>query len=430
MTRRQRTLRTAVEFSGRGLHSGELVVARVLPAPQGTGVEFVRTDLPDAPPIPAHVTYHSEKERRTRLQRGNANVDTVEHFLAACGGARVDNVTVELSGPELPGMDGSALEFLRLFDQAGMVDQQLDAPCFQLDQPVYVRDQGATLVALPTERNSLTLQYVASFDEPGVKGGSYEFDLTTEKFATDIAPARTFCMASEVEMLRAAGFGKGANKENRVGRGDPERKLRMPDEPVRHKLLDLVGALPLLGADLHAHVIATRSGHKTNIALVRRLLDLMQAREVRGTIKRDSGMDVRDILRMLPHRYPFLLIDRVIEMDGYQRGVAIKNVSINEPFFTGHFPDAPIMPGVLQLEAMAQLAGVLLLRKLENTGKLAVLWAIDKVKLRGAVTPGDQLRIEVETLRMKGQTAQVRGTGTVAGRLVCEATLMFTLVDA
>jgi UDP-3-O-[3-hydroxymyristoyl] N-acetylglucosamine deacetylase/3-hydroxyacyl-[acyl-carrier-protein] dehydratase len=203
----------------------------------------------------------------------------------------------------------------------------------------------------------------------------------------------------------------------------------MPGEPVRHKLLDLMGDLFLLGADLQAHVIATRSGHASNAELVARLVDLMQSDEAGGLLQRESGLDIREVMKMLPHRYPFLLIDRVIEMEGFQRAVAIKNVSINEPFFTGHFPEVPLFPGVLQLEAMAQLAGVLLLRKLENTGKLAALWSIDKVKLRGAVVPGDQLRLEVETLRMKGETAQVRGTGSVAGKLVCEATLMFTLVD-
>lgn len=419
-----------MEFSGKGLHSGETINARVLPAAQGTGVEFVRTDMPDSAPIPASVTYHSEKERRTRLQRGESSVDTVEHFLAACAGAMVDNVTVEISGPEMPGMDGSALEFLKLFQQAGAVDQASDVRSFRLQEPVYVRDQDATLVALPSDKDHLTLQYVASFDEPGVAGGSYQFELTGDNFESQIASARTFCMASEVEALQAAGFGKGATRENTVVLGDPDTKMRMPDEPVRHKLLDLVGDLYLLGADLKAHIIATRTGHKTNIKLVRRLLDLMQAEETGGVIKRESGLDIREILRMLPHRYPFLLIDRVVEMDGYQRAVAIKNVTINEPFFQGHFPSAPLMPGVLQLESMAQLAGVLLLRKLENTGKLAVLWAIDKVKLRGAVSPGDQLRIEVETVRMRGQTASVKGTGSVAGRVVCEASLMFTMVDA
>jgi len=430
MNRRQRTLRSAVEFSGIALHSGETVEARVLPAQADSGVEFVRVDLPDSEPIPAHISYHSAKERRTHLQRGAAEVDTVEHFLSACTGLGVDNLTVEISGCELPGLDGSARPFIELFQQAGIVEQRQEARVFRLEQPVYVRKGDATLVALPSERANLTLQYVASFDEPGVEGGSFQCVVTPESFAADIAPARTFCLASEVEALQQAGLGKGATRENTIVLGDPGIDLRLPDEPVRHKLLDLLGDLHLLGADLHAHIIATRSGHRTNAELVRNLLDLMQTAETGGVIRRESGMDVREIVRMLPHRYPFLLIDRVIEIDGYKKAVAVKNVTINEPYFQGHFPAQPLMPGVLQLEAMAQLAGVLLLRKLENTGKLAVLWAIDKVKLRGAVTPGDQLRIEVETLKMKGTTAQVRGTGSVAGRLVCEANLMFTMVDA
>jgi UDP-3-O-[3-hydroxymyristoyl] N-acetylglucosamine deacetylase/3-hydroxyacyl-[acyl-carrier-protein] dehydratase len=427
--RSQRTLRTAVEFSGQGLHSGRNVDARVLPAPQGTGVEFVRTDLPDAPPIPARIAYRVSTDRRTRLQRGNAEVETVEHLLAVCMGLGIDNLTVELSGPEVPGLDGSAIALLELFQNAGTVDQRAEARVFRLGEPLYVRDGPATLVALPSEGPSLTLQYIASFDEPGVEGGSLQLEITPESFARELAPARTFCLASEVEALQEAGFGKGANRENTLVLGDPASALRMPGEPVRHKMLDLLGDLYLLGADLQAHVIATRSGHTTNAELVRRLSDRMQAEETGGLIRRESGLDVREIMRMLPHRYPFLLIDRVLEIEGYQRAVALKNVSINEPFFEGHFPDQPLFPGVLQLEAMAQLAGVLLLRKLENTGKLAVLWSIDKVKLRGSVVPGDQLRIEVETVRMKGQTGQVRGTGSVGGRVVCEAVLMFTLVD-
>ncbi|MFN0241555.1 MAG: UDP-3-O-acyl-N-acetylglucosamine deacetylase [Planctomycetota bacterium] len=430
MTRRQRTLRTVVEFEGVGLHSGRTIRGRMLPASEGTGVEFVRTDLPDSQPIPAHIAYHSAKERRTRLQRGAAEVDTVEHLLAVCKGLSVDNLTVELSGSELPGLDGSALEYMRLIQQAGVVEQNADARVFKLDQPVYVREGNATLVALPTDRPALTLQYIAAFDEPGVEGGSLQLEVSAETFGREIAPARTFCLASEVEALQKAGLGKGATRENTLVLGDPDSVQRLSAEPVRHKMLDLLGDLFLLGADLEAHIIATRSGHATNAELVRRLLDLMQALETGGLLKRDSGLDVREILRMLPHRYPFLLIDRVLEIEGFRRAVAIKNVSINEPYFPGHFPNAPLMPGVLQLEAMAQLAGVLLLRKLENSGKLAVLWSIDKVKLRGAVVPGDQLRIEVETLRSKDQTAQVRGVGTVAGRVVCEAILMFTMVDA
>lgn len=430
MTRNQRTLRTAVEFTGVGLHSGAETRIRILPAPQDNGIEFVRTDLADAPPIPARIQYRVPVDLRTRLERGGAQVDTVEHLLAVCSALGIDNLTVEMNGQEMPGMDGSAKVFLELFQRAGVIEQRAAAKTFRLDQPVYVREGQATLVALPSENPALTLQYIASFDEPGVEGGSVQLEISPETFARELAPARTFCLASQVEKLQAAGFGKGATRDNTVVLGDPQTVMRMQGEPVRHKMLDLLGDLSLLGSDLHAHIIATRSGHATNAELVRRLLDLLQQAETGGLVTRESGLDVREILRMLPHRYPFLLIDRVIEIEGYQRAVAIKNVTINEPYFQGHFPDQPLMPGVLQLEAMAQLAGVLLLRKLENTGKLAVLWAIDKVKLRGAVVPGDQLRLEVETVRLKGTTGQVRGVGTVAGRVVCEAQLMFTLIDA
>jgi len=427
--RAQRTLRSPIEFSGRGLHSGEIVDVRILPAPQGTGVEFLRTDVPDAVPIPANIRFHSEKDRRTRLERGGCAVDTVEHLLAVCNGLHVDNLRVEISGNELPGLDGSSRSLVELFQQAGVVDQRAEARTFRLQEPLYVRDGEATLVALPAERSGLTLQYIASFSDPEIEGGSFQCDITPETFAAEIAPARTFCLASEVERLKAAGLGKGATRENTVVLGDPQTVLRMPAEPVRHKLLDLLGDLFLLGADLQAHVIATRSGHRTNAEMVRRLVDRMEEEETGGLIRRESGLEIREILRMLPHRYPFLLIDRVLEIDGYQRAVAIKNVTINEPYFNGHFPERPLMPGVLQLEAMAQLAGVLLLRKMEHTGKLAVLASIDKVKLRRQVQPGDQLRIEVETQRMKGEMAQVKGTGTVAGRVVCEAILTFGMVE-
>ncbi len=430
MSRLQRTLRTPVEFTGTGLHSGATVRARALPAPQGTGIEFVRIDIPDSAPIPARIQYRVKADLRTRLKRGNAEVETVEHLLAVCAGLGIDNLRVEMDGAEMPGMDGSAQTFLELFQQTGSVDQRAEARSFRLEQPIYVREKSATLVALPSETPALTLQYIASFDDPDVQGGSLQLEITPESFAKEIASARTFCLASEVEKLQQAGFGKGATRENTVVLGDPQTVMRMSAEPVRHKMLDLLGDLSLLGADLHAHVIATRSGHSTNAELVRRLVDLMQEKETGGLIQRESGLDIREVMKLLPHRYPFLMIDRVIEIDGYQRAVAIKNVSINEPFFQGHFPGQPVMPGVLQLEAMAQLAGVLLLRKLEYTGKLAVLWSIDKVKLRGAVVPGDQLRLEVETLRMKGETGQVRGTGTVAGRVVCEATLMFTMIES
>ncbi len=430
MSRRQYTLRTPVEVTGVGLHTGEETQVRVAPAPPDHGIEFVRTDIDDAPSVPALIGNQSPKDRRTRLVRDRVEVETVEHFLAACKGLGVDNLRVEMSGSEFPGVDGSAAPFVELLESGGLVEQKPAAKVFRLEEPVFVRDGNATLVALPTEKDVLTLQYVASFEEPGVESGSYQFDVDPETFKAEIASARTFCLASEVEALQAAGLGKGATRDNTLVLGDPDTEMRMEGEPVRHKMLDLVGDLSLLGSDLIAHVIATRSGHATNAELVRRLLAIIEAKEASGLVERESGMDIRRILEQLPHRYPFLLIDRVIEVQGFQRAVGIKNVTINEPYFQGHFPDIPLMPGVLQLEAMAQLSGMLLLRKLEFSGKLAVLWSMDKVKLRGGVTPGDQLRLEVETVRIKGDTIKVRGSGSVAGRPVCEAELMFTMLEA
>jgi len=429
MTRPQRTLKTAIEYSGPGLHSGEDVHVRILPASPENGIVFTRTDLPDSLPIPASIAYHSARDRRTRLERQEAEVNTIEHMLAVCSGLKIDNLNVEVSGAEMPGMDGSSLEILKIFQQAGVVDQRAEAREFSLKEPVFVRQGNATLVALPVDEPGLTLQYIASFDDPEVEGGSFQVRVGPEEFEREIAPARTFCLKSEVEMLQKAGFGKGATRENTLVLGDPESVMRMDSEPVRHKVLDLMGDLMLLGADLNAHVIATCSGHATNAELVRRMVDMIQEEEAGGLITRETGLDIREVMKLLPHRYPFLLIDRVLEIDGYQRAVAIKNVTINEPYFQGHFPQAPLMPGVLQLEALAQLAGVLLLRKLEHTGKLAVLMAIDKVKLRSPVSPGDQLRLTVETIRMRGEIGRVRGVGTVAGRVSVEAELTFALTD-
>lgn len=430
MSRKQRTLKTPVEISGVGLHSGEEVHVRVLPAPVDHGIEFVRTDLEDAPTIPAHIRYHSLRERRTKLVREGVSVETVEHFLAACSGLGVDNLRVEMDSAEFPGVDGSAQPFVDLLQKGVTLEQKQEVRVLRLEEPVFVREGRATLVALPNDGQDLSLQYVASFDDPDVQGGSFSLDLSPHAFMEQIAPARTFCLASEVEALQAAGLGKGATRENTLVLGDPDTVQRLPDEAVRHKMLDLLGDLSLLGAQLQAQVIATRSGHSTNALLVSRLLDLLQDQETGGLVERESGMNIEEIIQMLPHRYPFLLIDRVIEVEGYKRAVGIKNVTINEPFFQGHFPNKPLMPGVLQLEAMAQLAGMLLLRRLEYSGKLAVLWSMDKVKLRGGVTPGDQLRLEVETTRIKGETVQCRARGLVANKVVCEAMLMFTMIEA
>ncbi|MBL8754501.1 MAG: UDP-3-O-[3-hydroxymyristoyl] N-acetylglucosamine deacetylase [Planctomycetes bacterium] len=436
-TRLQRTLKAAVEYRGVGLHSGKEIRITVRPAEAGTGVSFVRTDIEEHPVVRAHGPNMKARQRRTCIQDGKAEVYTCEHLLAALYSLGVDNALVEIDGEEVPGLDGASLEFVKALQAAGTVETKAPRAHYSVKHPIYVREGAASIVALPGS-GKLTIEYHLDYAAKNGQAPAQKqlvaFELTPDNFEREIAPARTFVMEHEVEALRAAGLGKGANPQNTLvmGPNGPQANtLRWDDELARHKILDLIGDLANAGVDLDAHIIATRSGHGLNMALVQRILEEREREQELGEAPpADTGLDIRQILKLLPHRYPFLLIDRVIELDGFQRAVAIKNVTINEPFFQGHWPEQPIMPGVLQLEAMAQLAGVLLLRKLENTGKLAVLWSIDKVKLRGAVQPGDQLRIEVETIRAKPQVGHVRARCKVGGKLVAEAELKFTLVDA
>ena len=439
----QRTLKEPVEYRGVGLHSGKEINITVRPAEAGNGVTFVRVDLENQPVVRAHGANMKARQRRTCIQDGRAEVYTCEHLLAALYALDLDNVVVEIDGEEVPGLDGAAGDFFRGLRESGVVESRTPRPTYAVKQPIYVREGSASIVALPGS-GKLTIEYHLDYPAsqnngkgngnsvPGAKQ-IVGFEMSAENFERDIAPARTFVFQHEVEALRAAGLGKGANPQNTlvVGPDGPqENTLHWDDELARHKILDLIGDISNAGVDLDAHIIATRSGHGLNMALVKRILEEREREQEQGEVPSDTGLEIRDILKLLPHRYPFLMIDRVIELDGFQRAVGIKNVTINEPFFQGHWPEQPIMPGVLQLEAMAQLAGVLLLRKLENTGKLAVLWSIDKVKLRGAVVPGDQLRIEVETVRARPAVGHVRARCKVGGRLVAEAELKFTLVDA
>jgi UDP-3-O-[3-hydroxymyristoyl] N-acetylglucosamine deacetylase/3-hydroxyacyl-[acyl-carrier-protein] dehydratase len=427
VARNQRTIRTPFEVSGVGLHSGKNIKMRVQPAPPGNGVVFHRVDIPDSPEVPARADSITHSQRRTTLKVGNAEIDTVEHLLACCHALAVDNLHVELDGPEVPGVDGSARVLADRLVDAGIVEQRAERRVYTISEPIAVRERETSIVAYPQE-SGLTIQYLGDFRFPGIQSQNYSCKVDSQTFLNEVAPARTFCLADEVDMLRAAGLGKGASAENTVVLNPNETPaFRIPDEPVRHKVLDLIGDLSLVGADLSAHIVASRSGHSLNQELVKRIVDDVRIREDTGNIRAPSFIDIREIQSVLPHRYPFLLVDRVIERDGYRRAVGLKNVSINEPFFQGHYPGNPIMPGVLILEAMAQLAGVLLLRRLENTGKLAVMWAIDRVKLRGAVFPGDQLRLEVETLRFRENMGSVYGKALVAGKLVAEAQFTFTM---
>lgn len=431
MITKQRTVAKPVTITGPGLFSGTECTMTIHPGDPGTGIEFVRTDLPDRPRVPVSHETISGKFRRTGIVSSSAEVNTVEHFLSAVFGLQIDNLEIEIDSHELPHTDGSSRPFVDCLHQAGIVEQEEPRRIITLREPVSIVDNGASIVALPSE-GLLNVSYTMQYD--GTIGRQhYTLEVNENSYAEQISPARTFCLQSEAEAFQQQGLGQGASYETAlvVGPDGPiQNELRFPDEYVRHKILDLLGDLSALGGDLRAHVVAVRSGHSVNIKLVKKIAAEAGAAGSREGRRPETLLDVRELAKILPHRYPMLLIDRVIELDGYRRAVGIKNVTFNEPFFQGHFPGEPIMPGVLQIEAMAQLAGALLLRKAENANKLAVLLSLDGVKLRKSVVPGDQLHVEVQTLKLKSRTGEVYARATVEGQLVAEANLKFMLMES
>lgn len=433
MPRNQRSVQREGSLRGVALHSGAEVDVRVRPAPADAGVTFIRTDLPGSPRIPADAAHLSTRERRTALVgEGGAEVHTVEHLLACCTGLRIDNLVVEVTAAELPGMDGSAKPYVELLDSLGIVEQKAPRREILVDEPVAVAAaQDVSLVAFPFEQG-FKVSYTLDYSHPFLGVQHVAFVLDEATFRNEIAPARTFVLETEAAALRKAGLGQGASHSNTlvVGKdGVIGNTLRWPDEFARHKVLDLLGDLFLAGADLRGHVHAHRTGHAANLRLVSRIVEVVKQREVEGRLRRPTGLDHAQIRRILPHRYPMLMVDRVIEIEGFQRAVGVKNVTINEPYFVGHYPEQPIMPGVMIVEAMAQLAGLLLLRKLELTGRVPVLLSIDRVKFRRPVVPGDQIRLEAETIRLASGRGRVQCRATVQGVLAAEARLNFAVTE-
>ncbi|MDP6963670.1 MAG: UDP-3-O-acyl-N-acetylglucosamine deacetylase [Planctomycetota bacterium] len=427
MARNQNTIKKSVGLEGVSLHSGEKATILLEPAVAGTGIVFRRSDIEDCPDIPALASHLTMSQRRTVLQVGPAQVGMVEHLLSACHGLGVDNLIVTVSGPELPGTDGSALPFAELLLSATIVEQKQARRVFTVLEPHVIRDGDAEIILLPPSGDGLKIRYIPEYPD-GIDASPISFDTVEDDYLKQIALARTFVRAEEIEQLLEAGFGKGATAENTVVLGgDSNVEMRLDCEPTRHKISDLLGDLYLAGIEVHADIVARKSGHALNQSLAQHLLSEYELFSTSDDINED-GYDIQDVMRLLPHRYPFLLIDRVLRVEGWRRAVGIKNVTINEPFFGGHFPDQPLMPGVLQLEALAQLSGFLLQRKMDNTGKLVVLAAIDKVRFRGGVVPGDQLYLEVETLRMNRSRASIKAQAKVGKRVVSEAVLSFAMV--
>jgi len=445
----QQTLNRAASFSGTGLHSGSRVSMSFLPATPNSGIRFRRVDLDGKPEIEARVENVSETNRSTTLAKGNIKIHTVEHVLAAFAGYAIDNAIIELDANEPPIADGSAREFCKMIQAAGVVPQNEKREPYTVSEPIEL-EMGETLMTLfPDEGFKLTC---TSADKQGRFTQFYSTEVTPKTWEHDLAHARTFCFFEEIEFLIKNGLIRGGSLENAVVIRDDAvlttEPLRYPDEFVRHKMLDILGDLSLLGRPIHGHLVAVKPSHAANCEFVRQIVAQMQrpfrvaqtfappppkptatTSPAEEAAPADGAMGIEEVMKMLPHRYPFLMVDKVLKIEG-NRIVGVKNVTINEPFFQGHFPSHPIMPGVLQLEAMAQVAGILLLKNAELVNQVAYFMSAENVKWRKPVLPGDTLVIDVELTKMRGRIGKAKGACRVGGEVVSEAEVTFMLRDA
>jgi UDP-3-O-[3-hydroxymyristoyl] N-acetylglucosamine deacetylase/3-hydroxyacyl-[acyl-carrier-protein] dehydratase len=423
MSEHRHSISEAISLEGVGIHLGETCRLTFRPAEGGRGIVFRRTDLPGAPCIPAHVDQAVESERRTQLGEGERALHTVEHVLAAVAGHQIDDLIIEMDGPEPPILDGSAGPFFDALARVGIADRPGEVEYLDLPAPLSVTNGESAYDVYPAP--SLSMKVTIDFPHPLVGRQTGEYRVTPETFASELAHARTFGFMREAEALRARGLIKGASTDNSIvldETGVVDTELRWPDEFVRHKALDCVGDLALSGKRVRARVIALRPSHRGTVALIREMVTLA-ARETRM-------LEIDDIMKILPHRYPFLLVDRIVEMDARKRVVGIKNVTINEPFFQGHFPGHPIMPGVLIIEAMAQVGGVLLLGTVDEPDtKVVYFMSLDNVKWRKPVRPGDQLRFELEMTQIRGRVCKMHGVAKVDGEVVAEADMAAMVRD-
>lgn len=424
---RQKTLKEPREIAGIGLHTGADVRMRLVPSEVSTGIRFRRTDLDDAPEVPALVANVVATDRGTTLGSGAARIHTVEHVLSALSGAGIDNAVVELDAAEPPAMDGSARPFFELIQSAGVDEQDAPAQVLEITESFSFQDEDSHYAVMPAAGYEVST--TIDFAHPTIGRQFGSFAIEPARYAAELAPARTWGFVQEVEMLRDRGLALGGSLENAVilsRDGLYEGvELRFADEFVRHKTLDVVGDLALIGSRIAGHIVATRPSHRGNVALAAEII----ARAEKKALARPI-LDIQQIFQYLPHRYPFLLVDRVVEYEEGKRIIGLKNVTINEPFFVGHFPGHPIMPGVLIIEAMAQVGGLLLMDMIENhEEKVVYFMSLDNVKWRRPVTPGDQIRFEVEVTQIRGRTARMKGVGTVDGNVVAEAEMMARVVD-
>lgn len=463
MIESQRTIGSEVSMSGVGLHTGTSCNMTFKAAPENYGIKFVRVDLPDRPEIPANADFVVDVSRGTTLAVGDARVHTVEHVLAAVVGFQIDNLIIELDGIEPPVGDGSSMPYVEALRKAGFVQQEAPKDYLIIDETVMYHDEDrqVDIVALPLDSYRITV--MVDYQNPAL-GSQHTglFDLEKE-FVDEFAPARTFCFLSEVENLANVGLIKGGDIDNAVvivdhNLNDDElaslrkklgvkekvtigengilnnKALRFKNEPVRHKLLDLLGDLALIGAPIKAQILAARPGHKANVEFAKQVRKLYHQKKLvkkyQFVKKEGIVFDTNAIQRILPHRYPFLLVDKIIHLELDKKVIGVKSVTVNEPFFVGHFPGQPIMPGVLIIESMAQTGGVLLLNSFPNPEeKLVYFMQINNAKFRKPVVPGDQLFLEIELTNKKSKVVMMSGKAFVNDTLVAEADFMAAIVD-
>ena len=438
---KQRTLSRPVTIKGNALHTGEAVTLTLKPAPANHGVVFKRVDLSGSPEVQSRVDHITDLVRATTIQTGHVKIHTVEHVLSALSGCGIDNVLVEMNASEPPIMDGAARPYTNLIIEGEPVEQDKDREFFVLDAPVSVTRDNSSIIAIPHDGLKISC---TSADDRGIHTQHLSLSIDPDTYVSQIAPARTFTIYEDIEELLKLGKIRGGSLDSAIViKGDKvlsKEPLRFKDEFVRHKILDIIGDISLLGMPLKAHIVATRPGHALNAELTKALFEKLKERG-KGAARRKGALrpppaadvtelDIRSILDILPHRYPFVMIDRVVEIKGAEELVAIKNVTFNEPYFNGHFPGNPVMPGVLQLEAMAQAAGVLVVRWNNWVPKPAFFMSADNVKFRKPVRPGDQLRIHAKLTKVRGgKIAAAEVSCSVDGQVVSSAELMITILD-
>lgn len=456
---KQLTLKAPFTVKGKGLHTGLEIEATFNPADPGHGYKFRRVDLPDAPVIDALAENVVETTRGTVLQRGDVRVSTVEHALSALYAAGIDNCLIDVNAPEMPILDGSAAEYANGIEVAGSEEQDADKDFFVIKQQIEVRDDttGSVFLALPYD--GFSVEAMLEFDSPVLDNQFAVMDDVCQ-YAKEIAPCRTFVFLREIEPLLANNLIKGGDLDNAIVIYDRimseeqldhiarltdttprmrkeygyinERPLLFDNEPARHKVIDIIGDLALIGRPLKGRIIATRPGHSINTTFAKKIRKEIVRQEVQAPVYNPSEpplMDINRIRQLLPHRYPFLLVDKIIEQ-GQKYIVGVKNVTVNEPFFQGHFPQEPVMPGVLLVEAMAQTGGMLVLSTVEDPERYSTYFMkIDNVKFRQKVVPGDTLIFHVSFMTpLRRGCAMMKGYAFVDEKIVCECEFMAQII--